>query len=108
MSVAQEDDAICTAIKKGYDFHSHILQSNVRIIRYKERYSYEFFKNWIIDLTHVTTKYGPFSETQKIYNSHEVEIEFKAYSKEDIIDITELNKVILFVLINLYGKSKIL
>ena len=108
LSVAQEDDAICSAIKKGYDFHTHVLQSNVRVIRYKERYSYEFFRNWIIDLTHVTTKYGPSSESQKVYSSHEVEIEFKAYSKEDVINIKELNEVILFVLINLYGKSKIL
>jgi hypothetical protein len=67
--------------------------------RTKKRKTYNFSQNFQIDITEVTSSEA--SETTRF----QVEIELKPFRY--MIDTVELNRVVLFVLQNLYGKSEL-
>ena len=106
ISVATEQPAVSTSIQQGktYDMHLKEAKTNKQSVRYKERHSFVFFPNWCIDLTHVVIS----KDEQQNEKRYEVEIEFKPTSTQNEINIDEMNTVLVFVLMNLYGKSRLI
>ena len=106
ISVATEQPAVSTSIQQGktYDMHLKEAKTNKQSVRYKERHSFVFFPNWCIDLTHVVIS----KDEQQNEKRYEVEIEFKPTSTQNEINIDEMNTVFVFVLMNLYGKSRLI
>ena len=98
ISVCTEEQMFSDAVKRKLSLDEHKHLPNVRF-RIKKRKTYHFSQNFQIDITEVTT-----SESLNT-TCFQIEIELKPFRYT--IDIDELNRVLFFVLQNLYGKSEL-
>ena len=98
-SVCTEEYACCDAIKNNIGLEEHKKIKDITY-RLKKRRTYSFSQNFQIDMTEVVTS---ISNRSVLY---QVEIELKEFHY--VIDIDELNRTILLVLKNLFGKSELL
>ena len=98
VSVCTEEHVFSEAMKKRISLDEHKKVLGVKY-RTKKRKTYNFSQNFQIDITEVTSSEA--SETTRF----QVEIELKPYRYT--IDTIELNRVVLFVLQNLDGKSEL-
>lgn len=98
VSVCTEEHVFSEAMKKRISLDEHKKVSGVKY-RTKKRKTYNFSQNFQIDITEVTSSEA--SETIRF----QVEIELKPFRY--MVDTVELNRVVLFVLQNLYGKSEL-
>ena len=99
ISVCTEEYAFSDAMKNNIGLDEHKKLPNVTF-RTKKRRTYLFSQNFRIDMTEVHASKSPNTTV------YQVEIELKEFRY--FIDIEELNRVVLFVLRNLFGKSELL
>ena len=99
VSVCTEEQMFSDAVKRKLSLEEHKKSPNVKY-RTKKRKTYNFSQNFQIDVTEVNT-----SESMTTV-CFQVEIELKPFRY--MIDIEELNRVLSFVLQNLFGKSELI